>query len=313
MQQGLRSPRAVARFAGQAVLVAALASCAGTPGSASPGTPGRGAQQPAGPGEAPATALALLASCPEEARPGGAEPVHLGTYDGVSVFAHPGRADAIVAVGKLHPDGPDECSIQHVAAQTPPVEGSFWPGAGSVQAVLLGPEECHPAFCPATVLIRDHERALGALFWREACDQALTPARLRWFAGQDSLQLTCHQSTGAAHRELVVILHVLQAGATARIAPVLALDTGTAEHASLAERETPGFCERRPVGWVRLVEQGERPLIRVFDPARGQQEDDGAGTGLLADFRFDPGTGRFEQVTPGTLQGYDARAWCRQE
>ena len=319
MQRGSRSPQVVARTAGrmaEVVLVAALASC-GAPGKGSPGP--SGAQQPARPGSAPPEARAALSSCPADVWPAGGagvEAIHLGTQEGVSVFALSGSTDAIVAVGKLRADGSDECSVQHVVAQTPPVAGAFWPQAGSAEAVLLRPEECHPAFCPATLLVRNGERArdaLGAWFWPETCDQALTLTRLRWFAGQDSLQLTCHQSTGAAHREIVTILHVLQAGRTASLTPVFSLDTGTAEHPSLDERETPGFCARRPVGRVRLVEQGERPRIQVFDPARGQEGDDGKGTGLLADFRFDPGTGRFEQVTPGTLEDYDARAWCSQE
>jgi hypothetical protein len=37
----------------------------------------------------------------------------------------------------------------------------------------------------------------------------------------------------------------------------------------------------------------------------------GTGTGLVADFRFDAGTSRFEQIGPDTLERHDARAWCR--
>lgn len=315
----------VARVAA-VLLAAAMVACGGASGtgsgdpSARPSSrPGSSGQAAAGPGVAPAMPgpgspeeRAALASCPEEVWPvdGSGQAMHLGTHAGASVFEIAAGADAaavIVAVGKIRPESEVACVVLEPAGTPAPVAGSFWPLGGRTQAVLLVAGECDPAFCPGVLLIRDGARALGALYLPEACDRALSMEGLSWFAGVDSLRLTCHRSIGAGYREIVSIVHV---GASGPV-PVLALVTGTAEAATQEERETPGFCEHRPVGWVRLVEKGERPVIRVFDPDRGQVGENGTGTGLVADFRFDPGTGRFEQIGTGTLERYDARAWCR--
>jgi hypothetical protein len=314
--QASRRPRARGRVAA-ALLVVATASCAGTPGAGtgdSSGRPVTGGQPAVAPdvGAGSAEARAALTSCPEEVWPadGSGEATHLGTHEGASVFQIAGSADApatLVAVGKIRPGEPVACAVMEPSGSAPPVTGALWPLGGRVQAVLLAPAECNPELCPSTALVRDGERALGALFLPEACDRALNMEALSWFTGQDSLRLTCHQSAGAGHREIVYVLHVGASG----LVPVFALETGTAEAATQEERETPGFCERRPVGWVRLVEKGERPVIKALDPARGQPEPDGKGTGLVVDFRFDPGTGRFAQIGAGTQERYDARAWCK--
>ena len=325
-----RGRRQVVARVAVVLLAVAMAACAGASGTGSGDPagrpagrpvdrPGSGGQAAAGAGMAPAMPgpgspeqRAALASCPEEVWPadGSGQATHLGTHEGASVFEIAAGADAaavIVAVGKTRPESPVACVVLEPAETPAPVAGSFWPLGGRAQAVLLVAGECYPAFCPGVLLIRDGARALGALYLPETCDRALSMEGLSWFAGVDSLRLTCHQSIGAGYHEIVSIVHV---GASGPV-PVLALVTGTAEVATQEERETPGFCEHRPVGWVRLVEKGERPVIRVFDPGRGQPGENGTGTGLVADFRFDPGTGRFEQLGTGTLERYDARAWCR--
>lgn len=300
------------------LLLALLAGCGATPSTATepdPDTPS--GNQPAEPETEGAAAraearLALCAGQVELVDSADHERLHLGSHGGVDVFHIAGgqRGGAvIVAVGTMRPGGEDECAVQQPLAGQAPIAGRFWPGAGMVQAVLLGPEPCDPESCPATVLVRDRGRALGAMFLPGKCDRGVFLRELSWFAGQDSLQLTCHQSAGAGYRETLFILHVTAQG----LAPILALETGVAEQASQEERETPGFCERRPVGSVQLVAPGQRPVVRVLDPARGEPGRDGEGTALVADFRFDPGTGGFEQITPGELVDYDARAWCKQD
>lgn len=305
----------IVRCIAATMLLAGLACGAGAPGRA-----GRDGSGPAGPGHpsgvAPelgggsSEARAALASCSEEVWPpdGSGVATHLGTHQGVSVFQIASDPPAILAVGRIVPEASAGCTLLRPTDGVAPVAGRFWPPGGRVQAVLLAQEQCQHDVCPDAVLVRDGERPLAALFLPETCDRALTMDALSWFPGQDSLRLTCHQSAGAGHREIVYVVHVGRFG----LVPVLALETGTAEAATEEERETPGFCERRPVGWVKLVEKGERPVIEVFDPSRGQPGQDGKGTGLLADFRFDPGTERFEQIGPGTLEPYDARAWCKE-
>lgn len=263
-------------------------------------------------GSGPAGHEARLALCADqvEGMDGAShDSLYLGTHQGVDVFqVTAGDEPRVVAVGRIRPGGRDACAVLPPLAGQEPVTGRFWPGAGTVEAVLLGPERCDPEWCPAAVLIRESDRPLGALFLPGKCDEAVLLGELGWFATLDSLQLTCRQSAGAGYRETLLILHVTGQG----LAPVLALETGTGEHASLGERETPGFCERRPVGSVELVERGERPVVRVLDPARGEPGIDGKGTALVADFQYDPAQGRFAQITPGTLVDYDARAWCKQ-
>lgn len=274
-------------------------------------------------GSGPAEARAALASCPEGAWPAGGsdQAVHLGTHGGASVFQSAGDPPSgdsprIVAAGKIVPEQPAGCTLLQPLESVAPVAGRFWPSGGLVQAVLLTQQECSHDVCPDAVLVRDGARSLAALFLPETC-VSYSMERLSWFTSQDSLRLTCRQSAGASQREIVYVLHVRASG----LVPVFTLETGTAEAATEEERETPGFCEARPVGWVRLSEKGERPVIQAFDPSRGsaraptrgQPGTDGKGTGLLADFRFDPGTGRFEQVGPGTEQPYDARAWCKKK
>ena len=316
-----RRPRARERARGRAriaLLAVALAGCAGASGAGTGESSGRPVSG-GGPGVAPdvgtgsAEARAALASCPEEVWPadGSGQATHLGTHEGASVFQIAGSAEApgvIAAVGKIRPGESVACAVMEPAPSGSPVTGALWPLGGRVQAVLLGPAECNPEFCPSTLVVRDGERPLGALFLPEACDRALNMEALSWFTAQDSLQLTCHQSAGAGYREIVSVVHAGRAG----LVSVLALETGTAEAATDEERETPGFCERRPVGWVRLVEKGERPVIKLLDPSRGEPGQDGKGTGLVADFRYDPATERFEQIGAGKLESYDARAWCKQ-
>jgi hypothetical protein len=309
--------RWIIRCVAVTALLAQLACRSGAPGGTS--RAGSGPAEPGHPsgvapdlGSGPAEARAALASCPEGAWPAGGsgEAVHLGTHDGVSVLQSAGAPPVVVAVGRIVPEASAGCTLLQPLESVAPVAGRFWPLGGLVQAVLLTQQECSHDVCPDAVLVRDGERSLAALFLPETCVSYATE-RLSWFTGQDSLRLTCRQSAGASQREIVYVLHVGASG----LVPVFALETGTAEAATQEERETPGFCERRPVGWVRLVEKGERPVIRALDPARGpargQPGDDGKGTGLLADFRFDPGTGRFEQIGPGKQESYDARAWCK--
>jgi hypothetical protein len=302
----------ISRCIAVTALLAQLACRSGASGGTGAGG---GAAEPGHPsgvapdlGSGPAEARAALASCPEGTWPadGNGEAVHLGTHEGVSVFQSAGEPPVFAAVGRIFPEEQAECTLLPPLESVAPVTGRFWPLGGLVQAVLLTQEECRHDVCPDAVLVRDGQRSLAALFLPETC-VSYAMERLSWFTGQDSLQLTCRQSAGAGQREIVYVLHVGAAG----LVPVFALETGTTETATEEERETPGFCERRPVGWVRLVEKGERPVIRALDPTRGQPGEDGKGTGLLADFRFDPATGRFEQIGPGKQEPYDARVWCK--
>ena len=307
----------IARCIAVTALLALFACRSGAPGGTS--RPGSGPEDPGHAsgvapdlGSGPAEARAALASCPEGTWPadGSGEAMHLGTHEGVSVFQIAGGPPVVVAVGRIVPEQTAGCTLLQPLESVTPVAGRFWPLGGLVQAVLLTQQECSHDVCPDVVLVRDGERPLAALFLPETCVSYATE-RLSWFTGRDSLRLTCRQSAGAGQREIVYVLHVVAAG----LAPVFALEAGTAEAATEEERETPGFCERRPVGRVELVDKGERPVIRAFDPSRGpsggEPGEDGKGTGLLADFRFDPGTGRFEQIGPGTQEAYDARAWCK--
>lgn len=329
--------RTGARPAAIAIAALALAGCGARGAGAGQSSGNGGGQAPASAAVAPDVgsgspeARAALASCPEEVWPGddSRAATHLGTHAGASVFRIAGGAGApdqagapegtdepgapdgagvFVAVGEIRPGEAVGCVVLAPVDDPAPVAGGFWPLAGRVQAVVLGAAECHPESCPSALLIRDGARPLGALYLPEACDRALAMEALRWFTGQDSLRLTCHQSTGAGYRELVSVVHVGRSGPV----PVFALETGSAEDATEEERATPGFCARRPVGWVRLVEKGERPVIRAFSPRGGQPGGDGKGTGPVADFRYDPDAQRFAQIGPRTLEAYDARAWCKQ-
>lgn len=310
-QRGTRQSRPFVRCARRAsVLVIALVGCGGAPGAA-PGESPEPAARRQPPlmqpdlGDGAPEARAALASCPEAVWPadGSGEASHLGTHEGASVFQIAGSPPALVAVGRIFPEAAGACTVLRPVERAEPVAGAFWPAGGAVQAVLLRQEECQHDVCPGAVLLRDGERPLAARLLPATCDSSLQ--RLRWFAHQDSLQVTCRARGGSE------TVHVLHAG-SAGIEIVFTLGTGSYEAATQEERETPGFCELRPVGWVRLVENGARPVIRALDPGRGQAGVDGKGKGLVADHRFDPATGRFEQITPGTLEDYDGRAWCTQ-
>jgi hypothetical protein len=246
--------------------------------------------------------------------------IHLGAYQDVELL----QVDAddeigvVVATGAVRPGESPTCVQLHERAGAAPAHGTFWPGTGSSEARILMARECGPEFCPVAVVVRRDGEALGGVVVATRCDRGVELEALRWFEGQDSLKLVCRHSMGAAHRERVIIVHGIGHGighdsghgAGRGLQPVLEVETGERELASLEERETPGFCERRPVGWVRLIQGGARPLVRVLDPSRGEAGYDGKGKALRAEFRFHAGAGRFEQVGDGELVDYDARAWC---
>ncbi|WP_428266662.1 hypothetical protein [Haliangium sp.] len=252
----------------------------------------------------------LLAPCVEAATLS-VEQAHgarlLGQHDGVTLAAASlDGEEAVLAVGAIEPAEPRACARLRVETSVAPVAGQLWPGAERAEAVVLGLGRCTPESCPSAVVVRDGSGSRAGAFLARACDRRVELARVRWFDAVDSLVLTCQQSTGAGYRESLHVLHMVGEA----LEPVLTVETGTGEVASQEEQETPGFCPRRPVGWVRLRELGARPLVRVFDPTRGEPGRDGAGHGLQVDYRFEPAARRFRQLGGGDMVAYDSRAWC---
>lgn len=308
--------------------VSVLASCAGA-GQQSPpaGGAGGGASALSDPADAaptpppnPAESVqssdpsALLAPCVEHALlPAEATRSArlLDTRDGVTLaaveVAGPGSEEVIVAAGAVEPPGPRTCARLRIEASVSPVAGKLWPDAERAEAVILGLGSCTPELCPSAVVVRDVAGARAGTYLAQSCDRRVELALVRWFDVGDSLILTCQQSAGAGYRESLHVLHV----ANGALEPVLTVATGSGELAALEEQQKPGFCPRRPVGWVRLHEAGARPLVRVSDPTRGEPGRDGAGRSLEADYRFDPNMRRFRQIGAGVLVDYDSRAWCQ--
>lgn len=198
------------------------------------------------------------------------------------------------------------------------VTGPFSDKAAQIQAPL--PAACNPEICPLALLVRDRAgKPLSALRTPAHCDAGVSLARVKLFPDRDGLQVTCRRSAGAGYNEQRLLLAVLPGpgpgpGAAAgdpALRLLITADTGS-QQAVTAEERRAGGCASRPVGWIRVLKVGPRPVVRVFSP-RDEDMNDGRGTSPAFDHAFDPQSGRMERTGEGVPTAFDAFAACRKK
>jgi hypothetical protein len=197
-----------------------------------------------------------------------------------------------------------DCAVYALARPAAQLSGSF--GAGS-EVVALRPPRCGGGSCAIALAVRGKDgRPVAALHTRTSCDDSVALQPIKLFPGRDSVELVCHTSAGAGWKERRVLL---DAGSGA-IAELYGLDTGGYIALSPDEKARPGACPSRPVGSLRVEKAGERPLLRVIDPASGALTD-GKGTLPARQLGYDPKRRAFAPTgAPDVPTKVDARAGC---
>jgi hypothetical protein len=185
-------------------------------------------------------------------------------------------------------------------------KGAFAAG-GEVLALLAKP--CGGGSCPTAIAIRGKdERPTAAVRLEAACTEGADVRPIRLFPGRDSLEVVCRASAGAGWIESRVLVD----GTGGALSVMYVLDTGSYVALSPSEQKA-GVCPTRPVGAIRVEQVGERPILRVVDPASGSLTD-GKGTLPARQLAWDAKRGEFLPTgAPAVPTPVDARAGCRRK
>jgi hypothetical protein len=201
-----------------------------------------------------------------------------------------------------HQDG--GCEVFPFGAAAKAVKGNFSTGS---KAVALRAPQCAGGRCPVAMAICGKaDRPLLALRTDADCDVSVEVRLLKLFSDRDTAELACRNSSGVGWTERRVIFD-----ATAdTLVTLYSLVTGSYTGLT-AEEKKAGECAAYPVGSIRVERVGDKPLLRVVDPAAGTLQN---GKGMLParQLGYDPKQRTFTPTgAPDVPTPVDARAGCR--
>lgn len=199
-----------------------------------------------------------------------------------------------------------ECAVFSMAAPASKSKGAFAAG-GEALALLAKP--CGGGSCPTAIAVRGKdERPAAAVRLEASCSVGADVRPIRLFPGRDSLEVVCRASAGAGWSESRVLVD----GTGSALSVMYVLDTGSYVAISKSE-QAAGACPSRPVGSIRVEQAGERPILRVVDPASGSLTD-GKGTLPARQLAWDAKRGEFLPTgAPDVPAQVDAHAGCRRK
>lgn len=261
--------------------------------------------------------LAATAMADPPAGPGPGIDARLDGCDGLPARAQIARTqpvgeDAVHAVSRsgerylVFPAGDGRgCAVYALGRPAAHASGQFG-DAGGARAVALKPSRCASGSCTIALAVCGKQGGpVAALRTDLDCDDSVELHALKLFGSRDSLELVCHASSGAGWQERRALVEITDALAVRYV-----LDTGSYIAPSPAEKK-PGTCPSRPVGSLRVEKPGDRPLLRVVDPASGPLQD-GKGTLPARQLTYDPAKHEFAPSgAPDIPTQVDARAGCR--
>jgi hypothetical protein len=215
--------------------------------------------------------------------------------------------DAVYVAGRFlafpHQEG-GGCEVYAVARPTAQAKGRFGTGG---QAFAVKASRCAADSCPVAIAVRGKDdRPLGAVRTDVDCDRGVELQPIQLFPDRDDLDLVCRSSAGAGWRERHLLVEVKDGALT----PFYLLDTGSYIAVSPAEKRA-GATPSCPVGSIKVEKAGDRPLLRVVDPASGTLHD-GKGTLPARQMAYDPAHHAVKPTgAPDVPTEVDAHAGCQ--
>lgn len=196
------------------------------------------------------------------------------------------------------------CAVYAIGRAAARAAGRF--GAAS-KAFALRPAQCGGGPCAVALAVRGNaERPTAAVLAGVDCDVDVALRPIKLFRDRDSIELVCHQSTGAGWREDRVVFDAAAGG----LAQIYRLGTGSYIPPTPDERKA-GACPHRPVGSLRVEKVGDKPVLRVVDPESGELHD-GKGTLPARQLIFDPAAKSFAPSGAADIPTkVDAQAPCK--
>lgn len=196
------------------------------------------------------------------------------------------------------------CVVYPIGRAAAQVDGKF--GSG-IKAFVLKPPICNEQRCAVVLAVRGPgERPIAALHTEENCDYSATLRPIKLFPGRDSIELVCRTSAAGGWEERHMLVDVT--GNT--LVTLYSLDTGGYGAVSPNEWKAGHRCPTRPVGTLRVERTGEKPLLRVVDPAWGELQA-GKGTLPARQLGYDPERHTFAPTgAPDVPTKVDAFAGC---
>jgi hypothetical protein len=196
------------------------------------------------------------------------------------------------------------CEVYAIGKAAVTASGSF--GSAS-KALALRPRRCAGGSCTIALAVRGKdERPLMALRTEADCDDSVELRPIKLFATRDSIELVCHASAGAGWKERRVLFDVSED----TIVTLYSLETGSYIAPSPAEKKA-GMGPSCPVGSIQVEKTGDKPMLRVVDPASGALHD-GKGTLPARLLCYDAKKHEFKPAgAPDVPTAVDAHAGCR--
>jgi hypothetical protein len=202
------------------------------------------------------------------------------------------------------PEQEDGCEVFSIGAAAPSVAGHF--GAGSKALALRAPR-CAGGNCSVAMAVRGKDdRPLLALRTDLDCDISVEPRLIKLFPDRDTIEVVCRNSAGAGWKER----HAIFDATEDTLVTLYSVDIGSYIAPTAAEKKA-GECGSSPVGSLRVEKVGDKPLLRVVDPATGTLQN-GKGTVPARQLGYDPKRRTFTPTgAPDVPTSVDAHAGCR--
>jgi hypothetical protein len=106
-----------------------------------------------------------------------------------------------------HADG-RACGVYPIGRAAARANGSF--GGRACKVFAFQPPSCYSGGCAIALAVRGKdERPFAALLTEANCDQGVALRPIKLFPGRDSIELVCHQSSGAGWQERRLLVDVM--------------------------------------------------------------------------------------------------------
>ena len=181
--------------------------------------------------------------------------------------------------------GEGERAACQTLAVTKPVakaRGTFWPGKGGQDAMIMRGDVCNATDgCPSMLVFATKRGAIFAAQRRDGCPRGEKLKALALFGGTEhSLQSQCQSVAGEHETEtLTSFIHVFKDHAQT----LVTLSHGIARTTVVpAGKGTERHCTSEAPGWVKVAMRGSIPLLKSFQPLDIIEDDEDFGAAPAA-------------------------------
>ncbi len=169
------------------------------------------------------------------------------------------------------------CQALAVTKPVAKARGTFFPGKGGQDAMVVRGDVCNPTDgCPSMLVFATKRGEMISALRRDGCPRGEKLKTESLFGGSEhSLRTVCQSTVGENETETITtMVHVFDNTAQT----LITFSHGTAKKTvEPAKKGREKHCTTKAPGWLKVAMRGSIPLLRTFQPMDAIESDDDFG------------------------------------